>query len=189
MNNNAISLFFIVALGLFLVHCSGNKEKTSNTSATSSSSVYAGGQASVVDDASEMNIVQVAVSSPDHTTLVAAVQAAGLVDVLANNGPLTVFAPTNAAFEALPEGTVENLLKPENKATLAGIITYHAAPGTYTTKYFKDGMELYQATGANVLIEVKEGEYFVNGSKILASVEATNGVVHIIDGVLLPPDN
>ena len=189
MKNNAKILFLSVSIVFFLFHCSGKKETSSGTSTPETTSVYGGGQASIVDDASEKNIVQVAVASPDHTTLVAAVQAAGLVDVLANNGPLTVFAPTNAAFDALPEGTVENLLKPENKSMLAGIITYHAAPGTYMTEDFKDGMELYQATGANVKIEVKDGEYFVNGAKLLASIKATNGVVHVIDGVLLPPDN
>ena len=189
MKNNTINLLFILTLGFFLLNCSGKKEKSTSTTSPASSMVYAGGQASVVDDVSQKNIVQIAAASPDHTTLVAAVQAAGLADVLANPGPLTVFAPTNAAFDKLPEGTVENLLKPENKSTLAGIITYHAAAGTYTTDDFEDGMELDQATGADVLIEIKDGKYYVNGAQILASIDASNGVVHVIDGVLLPPGN
>lgn len=147
------------------------------------------GQASVVDDVSNKNIVQIAIGSADHSTLVAAIQAAGLADVLANNGPLTVFAPTNEAFEALPEGTVENLLKPENKSQLVGLIYYHAAPGTYKGDLLIDGMQIYMAQGDNSEIKVGEdGKVTVNGANVLATIEATNGVVHVIDKVLLPPE-
>jgi uncharacterized surface protein with fasciclin (FAS1) repeats len=114
------------------------------------------------------------------------VQAAGMADVLANPGPLTVFAPNNAAFDKLPAGTVDNLLKPENKKTLMRIITHHATPGTYKTGDLKDGLTLGQATGVNVKIEVKDDAYYVDGAKILGSVNASNGVVHVIDAVLLP---
>ena len=131
--------------------------------------------------------MQVAIGSADHTTLVAAVQAAGLEDVLANAGPLTVFAPTNTAFDNLPEGVVSDLLKPENKDKLAHIITYHAAPGTYKGSMIKGVMGIGQATGDKVNVEVVEGETFVNGAKVLGTVEASNGVVHVIDAVLLPP--
>lgn len=146
------------------------------------------GQAGVVDDESEMNILKVALGSPDHTTLVAAVQAAEMEHVLVNAGPLTVFAPTNDAFEKLPPGTVEDLLKPENKSTLANIITYHAAPGTYDDKNIKGVMGIGQATGDRVKVEEENGEIFVNGNKVLASIKASNGYVHVIDGVLLPPE-
>ena len=108
--------------------------------------------------------------------------------MLANAGPLTVFAPNNAAFDKLPEGVVSDLLKPENKKILANIITYHAAPGTYKGKMIKGVMGIGQATGDKVNVEVIDGETFVNGAKILGTVEASNGVVHIIDSVLLPPE-
>ncbi len=147
-----------------------------------------GGQASVVDDKSKKNIIQIAAASADHTTLAAAVKAAGLADVLANPGPLTVFAPNNAAFEKLPAGTVEELLKPENKAKLARIITFHAAAGTYKAADLKNGETISMATGNNVSIEVKDGVTYVNGAQVLGTVEASNGMVHVIDGVLLPPD-
>jgi uncharacterized surface protein with fasciclin (FAS1) repeats len=152
------------------------------TSATGSNR----GQAFVAADAgSDPNILQIALGSADHTTLVAAVQAAALENVLVNQGPLTVFAPTNDAFAALPEGTVEELLKPENQAKLAAIVTSHAAPGTYQGDLLKDGMQLYMATGHMVDVEVRDGETFVNGAKILATVKATNGVVHVVDAVFL----
>ncbi len=181
-------IFICVALVAFLFTTCGNnkggRQETTNTSRTA----LKGGQASVVDDLSARNIVQIAVASEDHTTLVAAIQAAGMADVLANPGPLTVFAPTNAAFDKLPAGTVEDLLKPENKKTLMRIITYHAAPGTYDVKDLKDGVKIGQATGDNVIIEVKEDVIYVNGAKVLGSVKASNGVVHVIDAVLLPPE-
>jgi uncharacterized surface protein with fasciclin (FAS1) repeats len=147
------------------------------------------GQATVVDEESDPNIVQVAVGSADHTTLVAAVQAAELVDVLANNGPFTVFAPVNTAFDALPEGTVENLLKPENKATLARIIKYHAAPGTYGVDRLKDGQKLFMATGHYIdIAKAEDGTITLQGAKILGSVQAANGIIHVIDKVLLIPE-
>ncbi len=177
---------FVLAAFLFTA-CSDNKGGRQET-ADISKPAMKGGQASVVDDLSARNIVQIAAASEDHSTLVAAVQAAGMADVLANPGPLTVFAPTNAAFDKLPAGTVEDLLKPENKKTLMRIITFHAAPGTYDLKDLKDGMKLGQATGDNVTIEVKEDVIYVNGAKILGTVKASNGVVHVIDAVLLPPE-
>ena len=143
------------------------------------------GQAYVQDPNSKPNILNVALSSPDHTTLVAAVQAAELENVLVNAGPLTVFAPVNAAFEALPPGTVEELLKPANKQKLAKIVTSHAAPGKFKLDQLKDGDQLYMATGHYVKVEVKADGTYVNGAKILGSVEATNGMVHVVDQVFL----
>ena len=145
------------------------------------------GQAGVVDEVSDPNILQVALASPDHTTLVAAVQAAELENVLVNAGPLTVFAPTNAAFDQLPAGTVGDLLKPENKQKLVQIVTFHAAPGTYEGAGLRNGMQLYQATGHYIPVEVNDQGTCVNGAKILATIDATNGVVHVVDKVLLPP--
>ncbi|NNK62208.1 MAG: fasciclin domain-containing protein [Gemmatimonadetes bacterium] len=143
------------------------------------------GQAYVADDDSDPNILGVAMGSPDHTTLVAAVQAAALENVLVNAGPLTVFAPTDAAFAELPEGTLDDLLKPENKATLARIVTSHAAPGKFTLDLLKDGDQVYQATGHYIDVEVRDGETFVNGARILGTVVASNGVVHVVDKVFL----
>jgi uncharacterized surface protein with fasciclin (FAS1) repeats len=145
------------------------------------------GQAGVVDDESQMDILRVALSSKNHTTLVTAVQAAEMEHVLSNAGPLTVFAPTNTAFEKLPPGTVEDLLKPENKAALANIITFHAAPGNYDANNIKGVMGIGQATGDKVKVEIIDGVTLVNGHKVLASIKASNGYVHVIDGVLLPP--
>lgn len=143
------------------------------------------GQAFVQDDNSDPNILNIAIGSPDHTTLVAAVQAAELENVLVNAGPLTVFAPTNEAFDELPEGTLDDLLKPENKQTLYNIVTSHASPGKFTVDLLTDGMDLYQATGHYVKVEVRDGDTFVNGAKILGTVDATNGVVHVVDKVFL----
>jgi uncharacterized surface protein with fasciclin (FAS1) repeats len=143
------------------------------------------GQAFVVDENSDPNILNIALGSPDHTTLVTAVQAAELENVLVNAGPLTVFAPTNAAFDELPEGALEDLLKPENKQTLYNVVTSHASPGKFTIELLEDGMELYQATGHYIDVEVRDGATYVNGARILASVPATNGIVHVVDKVFL----
>lgn len=148
------------------------------------------GQASVVDEDSDPNILQVAIGSPDHTTLVAAVQAAHIEHILVNAGPLTVFAPTNAAFEKLPEGTVETLLKPENVGDLATILTRHAAPGSYNIEGLKKearkGRKLYMATGDYFEVTAEGDDVFVNGVKVLASIQTVNGIVNVVDEVLLP---
>ncbi len=181
-------LLFIVCLAfVFSLSCSQQSKKASTEETKTVETVDAKGMSGISDDVSKKNILQIAVGSPDHTTLVAAVLAAGLEDVLANPGPLTVFAPTNEAFANLPEGVVDFLLKPENKDSLIHIITYHAAPGTYKGKMLKRIMGIGQATGEKVDVVVKDGVTTVNGANIIASVDASNGVVHIIDAVLLPP--
>lgn len=166
--------------------CTNTEEET--TASTDEATTTDKGQASVKDDASANNILQIAIGSEAHSTLVAAVQAAELENVLVNAGPLTVFAPTNEAFEKLPAGTVETLLKPENKEKLATIIKYHAAPGKYGANNIKGVMGIGQATGDKVKVEVVDGVTTVNGAKVIGTVEASNGIVHIIDGVLLPPE-
>jgi uncharacterized surface protein with fasciclin (FAS1) repeats len=143
------------------------------------------GQAFVVDEKSDPNILNIALGSADHTTLVAAVTAAEMENILVNAGPLTVFAPTNEAFEALPDGALEDLLRPENKQTLYNVVASHASPGKFTLELLEDGMELYQATGHYVDVEVRDDGTYVNGSKILASIPATNGIVHVVDRVFL----
>lgn len=146
------------------------------------------GEAGVQDNVSEKNILQVALGSSDHSTLVKLVKAANMEHVLTNAGPLTVFAPTNEAFAQLPEGTIENLMKPENKATLKNIIEYHAAPGSYGPDNIAGVMGIGQANMQKVNVEEKDGDVYVNGAKVIASVKASNGWVHVIDKVLLPPE-
>ena len=133
------------------------------------------------------NIVSIASASKDHTTLVAALKAADYVDSVSNAGPLTVFAPTNAAFEKLPKGTVEGLMKPEKQADLKEILKYHVTVSTYRQKDFHDGQVLSMANGAKATLHVKDGKVSINDANIVASVPASNGIVHVIDGVLLPP--
>lgn len=142
------------------------------------------GQSGVVDDVSQKNIVGVAAGSADHTTLVAAVKAAELVDVLSNAGPFTVFAPTNAAFDALPAGTVDELLKPENKEKLQDILQFHVAVAVYKTENLKDGQILNMVNGANATIAVKDGKVSINGANVVASVPASNGMIHVVDNLI-----
>lgn len=185
MKTNFISLFiFTIPLFLFCWGCDQAASKESGGTDTA----YSKGQSTVQDSDSEPNILNIAIGSKDHTTLVAAVQAAALEDVLTNAGPLTVFAPNNDAFGKLPAGTVENLVKPENKATLARIIKHHATPGTWTKDNIRDGQQMFMATGFNLKMAVTGDEITINGAKILGTVKASNGIVNVIDQVLLPPD-
>ncbi|MFQ5537554.1 MAG: fasciclin domain-containing protein [Gemmatimonadota bacterium] len=177
------SLAAVAALAL--AACSGGEKAATSSESAGPAEGSNRGQAFIKNDKSQPNILQIALNSPDHTTLVAAVQAAELENVLVNAGPLTVFAPTNEAFEALPPGTLDELLKPENKQKLANIVTSHAAPGKFTLDQLKDGMDLYLATGQYVKVEVKEDGTYVNGAKILAEVPASNGIVYVVDKVFL----
>jgi uncharacterized surface protein with fasciclin (FAS1) repeats len=177
-------LIFFLSTILILALCSCEKQQSGSTSeGTQFENLH--GQSGVVDEESSPNILQIAIGSPDHSTLVAGVQAAELENVLVNPGPLTVFAPTNSGFDKLPEGALDDLLKPENKNKLAKIITSHAAPGTFDIPLLKDGSKIYMATGQYLDVEVKDGDTYVNGSKILATVDASNGVVHVIEEVFL----
>lgn len=177
----------VITAACFFISCNSSTEATTeNTTAEPATALT--GQSGVQDDESARNVVQVAVSSPDHTTLVKAVQAAGLVDALSNAGPFTVFAPTNAAFDALPAGTVEGLLKPESKDDLINILQYHVIVGVYNADSFTDGQVIGQVNGDNITMSVKDGKVMINGkATIVASIPAANGVVHVIDAVLLPP--
>jgi uncharacterized surface protein with fasciclin (FAS1) repeats len=176
----------LMATALFMAFTSCNNTKDSNDQASPAEAVQAG-QSAVQDDQSQKDVVKVAAASKDHTTLVAAVKAAEYVDVLSNAGPFTVFAPTNDAFNKLPAGTVEGLLKPEKKKDLRNILEYHVSVGVFKQENLHDGQILGQANGDNVKIGVKDGKYTVNGVNILAAVPASNGLVYVIDGVLLPP--
>jgi len=168
-----------------LLSCNSGTEQSAGTETTEESQAV--GQSGVQDDMSQKNVVQVAIGSKDHTTLVAAIQAAKLVDALSNAGPFTVFAPTNAAFDKLPAGTVDGLLKPESIDDLANILQYHVTVGVFKTESLSDGQVLGQVNGNDVTIGVKDGKVTVNGANIVASVPASNGIIHVIDGVLLPP--
>ena len=146
----------------------------------------AGGIESVKDDTSQPDIVKIAVGSADHSTLVAALKAGDLVTSLANQGPFTVFAPTNAAFEKLPAGTVDDLLKPENKSKLRGILQHHVTTSALAADFFQDGQVVGMADGGSETVSKKDGELWIGGAKVIASVRASNGWVHVIDAVLVP---
>ena len=172
---------FVIAFG-----CKQNSESTAETTTTENVTTPGAGQSGVKDDLSNPNIVQVASGSKDHTTLVAAIKAAGLVDALSNAGPFTVFAPTNAAFDKLPAGTVEGLLKPEKKADLKNILEYHTYVGNLKIEYMQDGQEFEQVNGGKVKITKKGDKTFVNGSEIIATIPTSNGLIHVVNDVLLP---
>jgi uncharacterized surface protein with fasciclin (FAS1) repeats len=138
------------------------------------------------------NIVENAVNSKDHTTLVAAVKAAGLVETLQSKGPFTVFAPTNSAFGKLPAGTVDTLVKPENKATLTKILTYHVVPGKLEASSLTDGKKLKTAEGEELTVKLRDGKVWIVDAKggtsmvTIANVNQSNGVIHVVDTVLMP---
>lgn len=189
MKFKALTLGLISSSIFLLSSCnSGSENATAESSVQTEAQPPQAGQSGVQDDVSEKNVVQVAVGSADHSTLVTAVKAAELVDVLSNTGPFTVFAPTNAAFDKLPPGTVEDLLKPEKKEALQNILEYHVSVGVYNADALNDGQILGQVNSQNIKISKKDGKIIVNdAATIVASVKASNGVIHIIDGVLLPP--
>src|SRR6185437_12039853 len=138
------------------------------------------------------NIIQNAVNSRDHTTLVAAVKAAGLVKTLEGKGPFTVFAPTNEAFNKLPPGTVDNLVKPENKATLTKILTYHVVPGRLEASSLTDGKKLKTVEGETLTVKNSGGTVMLVDAKggmstvTIPNVNQSNGVIHVVDTVLMP---
>ena len=184
--NNIFQKAAIITATVFLFACNNTTTETKTDSATNETSSNAG-QANVKDDASMKDIVKIAIGSADHTTLVKALQQADLVDALANPGPFTVFAPTNAAFDKLPAGTVDGLMKPEKKADLQNILQYHVTTSSLKADYFKDGMSISMVNGGVVTVSVKDGKVILNNAAtIVASIQASNGMVHVIDAVLLP---
>lgn len=179
---------------LALVQCKTDDKSHQETSTTevATESPKHQGQAAVEDNVSDANALQVAKSLDDFSTLVAAIEAAGVEDAVVNAGPLTIFAPLNSAFDKLPEGTVESLVQPENKSKLAYILTNHVAPANYPIKQLKKearkGRKLYMASGKYLEVENKEGDIFVGGTKILKTVQVSNGWIHVIDDVLVPAE-
>lgn len=141
------------------------------------------------DRSAEKDIVETAMSAGSFETLVAAVKAAGLVETLRGDGPFTVFAPNDAAFEKLPEGTLNELLKPESREKLTAILTYHVVPGRLTASEVVSRDDARTVQGQKVSFRVKNGTAYVDGAKILATdIETSNGVIHVIDSVILPSE-
>jgi uncharacterized surface protein with fasciclin (FAS1) repeats len=178
----------ILCLAAMIVFaCGTNNQKQEQTESTPS--VEAGGQSNVQDEVSQKDIVHVAVSSPDHKTLVTALKAASYVDALSNAGPFTVFAPTDEAFAKLPAGTVESLVKPENKGQLQNILEYHVYVGVIRENMIATSVSaLNQVNGKNVSLKKDGDNLYVNDAKIIGTVPASNGIIYVIDKVLLPPE-
>lgn len=178
--------FILPALALSFCTACNNTTESNGTTATTTT-VADGGQSTVEDTESAKDIVKIAAGSKDHTTLVAGLKAAEYIDVLSNAGPFTVFAPTNAAFDQLPKGTLDDLLKPENKDKLRSILEYHVYVGVLKDALMADGLSYGMASGQNVSIGNKDGKLTVNGINIIATIPASNGIIYVTEGVLLPP--
>jgi uncharacterized surface protein with fasciclin (FAS1) repeats len=195
-----VKLSVILFASLFFASCGGEGEASgSHTSNTSEEVVVekseaapekGQGQASVQDEVSDVNALQLALSNEAFSTLCTAVTECHIEDALVNAGPLTVFAPLNSAFDKLPEGTLESLLEPEVKTDLAMILKHHVAPANYPIKQLKKeakkDRDLYMASGAYLKVTREGDDLFVNGVKILESHKVSNGWVHVIDDVILP---
>jgi len=187
---------FISIFSLLIISCQGTKKETKNESqGTNTETVHKGQAAVEAVEGDQMNALQLAKSKDlkdTFSTLVAAIEAAGVQDAVVNVGPLTVFAPVNDAFGKLPEGTVETLLLPENKSKLAYVLTNHVAPSNYPIeqlkKEAKKERKLYMASGQYLVVENKEGKVFVGGTEVLQSVKVSNGWVHVIADVLVPAE-
>lgn len=181
-------IFSVSFLALVVLITSCNNETKGTQADPATENTASAGQSAVQDDESAKDVVKVAAGSKDHTTLVAAVKQAGLVDALSNAGPFTVFAPTNAAFDKLPKGTVEDLMKPQNKEKLQDILQYHVYVGSLKTDLMQDGQTLNQVNGGNITISKKDGKVVINNTAtVIASIPASNGIIHVIDAVLVPP--
>ncbi|MBS1947392.1 MAG: fasciclin domain-containing protein [Bacteroidetes bacterium] len=186
MKNIYLVLTLFVAFNIF--SCSNEPEKQPEQ-ATNTQPPASGGQENVKDDESQKDVVKAAMGSKDHTTLVAAIKQADLVTTLSNAGPFTVFAPTNAAFDKLPAGTVDGLMKPEKKEALTNILEYHVTVGVLKPESFADGQSLGMVNGDNVKVTIKDGKVMLNNSAtITASIPVSNGIIHVVDAVLLPPE-
>jgi len=201
MKKQFLTLTMAVAFFAFASSCNSNKTESSTDSVTTTTDttitstsvdttamhtqegVMVGGALM----APTKNIVENAVESKDHTTLVAAVKAAGLAETLSGTGPFTVFAPTNEAFNKLPAGTVETLLKPAMKKDLTSVLTYHVVSGSYKAADLKNGLELTTVQGQKIKFTEKDGQWYVNDAKItITDAVSSNGVTHVIDAVLMP---
>ncbi|HSN60808.1 MAG TPA: fasciclin domain-containing protein [Ferruginibacter sp.] len=179
--NILTNLAAVVLIATTFVACNSAETKKEETTAEVTTEVP------MTPPAAPTDIVDVAIGSPDHTTLVAAVTAAGLVETLKGAGPFTVFAPTNAAFAALPAGTVDGLLKPESKDALTKILTYHVVAGAVKAADLTDGQKVKTLQGEELTVSIKDGKVMINGANVTAAdLTGSNGVVHVIDAVLMP---
>ena len=180
-------MLITVAVVTIMMSCNSEESKNTSTSSTDNATPKSG-QEAVNDSVSQKDVVKVAMGSKDHTTLVAALKQADLVTSLSNAGPFTVFAPTNDAFNKLPAGTLDGLMKDDKKADLQNILQYHVTLSALKAESFTDGQTLGMVNGDNVTVSVKDGKVTLNGTAhIIASIPASNGMIHVIDAVLLPP--
>jgi uncharacterized surface protein with fasciclin (FAS1) repeats len=191
-------LFVAASITLATVACGDSSTTTSETNHDSNATAAsidttsaATQEAGVMVGGSNMvpskNVVENAANSTEHTTLVAAVQAAGLAETLSGAGPFTVFAPTNSAFSALPAGAVDNLLKPEMKKDLTSVLTYHVVSGSLRAADLTDGQKLKTVQGKELMVSLKDGKMMIDGATVtIADIISSNGVTHVIDAVLMP---
>ena len=191
MKTNKLFFSLLTLVAFLIVSCGETAKKEAAPEANTTEKTEGKGQSSVAAVEGETpNALQVAKSIADFSTLVAAIEAAGVEDAVVNVGPLTIFAPLNSAFDKLPEGTVETLVKPENKSKLAFILVNHVAPANYPAKQLKKeakkGRKLYMASGKYLVVENKEDGIYVGGTKVLKTVQVSNGWIHVIDDVLVP---
>ena len=178
MKLKALLVASVLAISAFALAACGSSNDETTSSATTSAPATA-----------SETIVAAAAATPDLSTLVSALKAADLVSTLEGKGPFTVFAPTNQAFSDI-QPTVDKLLEPANKAELKKVLTYHVVPGTYSSADLKDGQKLKTVEGQDLTVSIKGGTVKVNDATVeKADIETSNGVVHIIDGVLVPPGN
>ena len=179
------SLFILSLVSLALISCKKNDTVTAASASETTTATH--GQEGIQDSDSAPDIVKLATGNKDLSTLVTAVEKAGLATSLSNAGPFTVFAPVNAAFDKLPAGTVDDLLKPENNGKLGDILGHHTYVGVIKADQLTDGQNLGMVDGKNITIKMVNGKPTVNGTvNIVTSVPASNGMVHVVDGVILP---
>ena len=194
MKKQFLSLAMGVAIIAMSAACNSNTSESSTGDTTAvdtmmadTSMTEAGVEVGGAMMVPSKNIVENAMGSSDHTTLVAAVKQAGLVETLSGPGPFTVFAPTNAAFDAIPKATLDGLMKPEMKADLTKILTYHVVSGAVKAADLKDGQELTTVQGGKLKVSIKDGVVMINNAKVtIADVVSSNGVTHVVDAVLMP---
>jgi uncharacterized surface protein with fasciclin (FAS1) repeats len=184
MNHTLSTTFLAVVL---VIGCGGQSSTAASAAPATPAPAPAAQPQSDIPPLDPTNIVSIAVGSKDHTTLVTALKAADYVGAVANPGPLTVFAPTNAAFAKLPAGTVEGLLKPEKVDALRDVLKYHVTTSVYQATDLKDGQVMGMANGGKATIHLKDGKLSINDANVVASIRASNGIVHVVDSVLLPP--
>ncbi len=198
MQKKIITFSLLVTMATSFVACTDSGTSSTTTDSTTTTENTTTGMESTTDTEQGVmvgganmvpskNIVENAAASADHTTLVAAVTAAGLGETLSGAGPFTVFAPTNEAFNKLPAGTVDNLVKPEMKSDLTTILTYHVVAGSLRAADLKDGQKLKTVQGKELTVSVKDGKVMIDGATVtIPDVISSNGVTHVIDAVLMP---